>query len=75
MLQQISKDEELACLMKLHETVQKVKDHNAKNSDEIKKLRELFGDLHEKIGNVFKEQSNSTGASLTDKKKDDKKKQ
>jgi hypothetical protein len=40
----------------------------------IKELKELFNDLTEKIQAVFKEQSNTSGASLADKKKDDMKK-
>jgi hypothetical protein len=60
--------------LKLHETVQKVKNTNTDNSSKIKELRELFNDLNDKIQVVFKEQSNSTGASLAEKKKDDMKK-
>ena len=33
--------------------------------------KDLFGDLNEKIQLVYKEQSNSMGSSLADKKKDD----
>jgi hypothetical protein len=40
----------------------------------IKELKELFNDLNEKIQLVFKEQSNTSGAQLADKKKDDLKK-
>lgn len=71
MLAQLSKDEDLGCLLKLHETVQKVKASNEVNAKEIRELKELFNDLDDKIHNVFKEQNNTNGASLVDKKKDD----
>eukprot|EP00347_Sterkiella_histriomuscorum_P020519 403337491 len=74
MMVQIEKDPDLACLLKLHQTVQKVKNTNNENSVKIKELRELFLDLNDKIQVVFKEQSNTSGASLADKKKDDMKK-
>ncbi|CDW73397.1 UNKNOWN [Stylonychia lemnae] len=74
MMAQIEKDEDLHCLLKLHHTVQKVKNTNNENSVKIKELKELFTDLTEKIQAVFKEQSNTSGASLADKKKDDMKK-
>ena len=72
MIRQLEKDDSLACLLKLHETVQKVKNTNNDNSVKIKELRELFTDLHDKIQNVFKEQSNSmSNANDTKKKGDD----
>ena len=74
MIAQLGKDEDLQCLIKLHETVQKVKQSNDGNAKEIRELKELFNDLQEKIHNVFKEQSNTSGASLAEKKKEDMKK-
>lgn len=74
MMIQIEKDEDLHCLLKLHNTVQKVKGTNSENSVRIKELKELFNDLNEKIQLVFKEQSNTSGAQLADKKKEDLKK-
>ena len=59
MLRQIEKDEDLHCLLKLHDTVQKVKNSNTDNSVKIKELKELFNELHEKIQMVSKEQSKS----------------
>jgi hypothetical protein len=55
MIRQIEKDEDLHCLLKLHETVQKVKANNTENSTKIKELKELFTDLHDKIQLVYKE--------------------
>lgn len=49
MLIELSKDKDLHCLIKLHETVQKVKASNNENSTKIKELKDLFGDLNEKI--------------------------
>ena len=70
MIAQIEQDEDLHCLLKLHQTVQKVKNSNTENSVKIKELKELFGDLDEKIKFVFKEQNTTTGNSLTEKKKE-----
>ena len=50
--------------------MQKVKNSNTENSVKIKELKELFGDLDEKIKFVFKEQNTTTGNSLTEKKKE-----
>ncbi len=55
MMKEITKDEDLLCLVKLHESVQKVKKNNTENSTKIKELKELFNDLHEKIQVVFKD--------------------
>lgn len=55
MLKELSKDEDLLCLIKLHDSVQKVKNNNNENSTKIKELRELFTDLRDKIQTVFKE--------------------
>ncbi len=70
MIAQLEQDEDLHCILKLHQTVQKVRNSNNENSVKIKELKELFGDLDEKIKLVFKEQTTATGNTLIEKKKD-----
>ena len=70
MIAQLEQDEDLHCILKLHQTVQKVKNSNNENSVKIKELKELFGDLDEKIKLVFKEQTTAAGNTLQDKNKD-----
>eukprot|EP00350_Pseudokeronopsis_sp_OXSARD2_P011958 CAMPEP_0170556558 /NCGR_PEP_ID=MMETSP0211-20121228/17432_1 /TAXON_ID=311385 /ORGANISM="Pseudokeronopsis sp., Strain OXSARD2" /LENGTH=78 /DNA_ID=CAMNT_0010866973 /DNA_START=121 /DNA_END=357 /DNA_ORIENTATION=- len=71
MIRQIEKDEDLYCLLKLHETVQKVKTSNTDNSIRIRELRELFNDLQDKIQTVSKEQSKNASQVEGDPKKKD----
>ena len=71
MIRELEKDPDMQGLLRLHQNIQKVKTTNTDNSQRIKELKEMFSDLHEKITVVFKEQSNSQGAIIDTKKKDD----
>lgn len=67
-------DPDLNCLIRLHDTIQKVKNSNGENTVKINELRQLFEQLNENIQNVFKEQSTSMGTTMEKKKEDAKNK-
>lgn len=75
LIAEIEADPDLACLLKLNEIIQKVKQKNEENCDKIKKLDVAFKQLGQQINTVFKEQNASvTVTAVADKKKDEKKK-
>lgn len=73
MINVIKEEEEMQYLIKLHSSVQKVKNSNGENSTKIQELSTLFGELHEIIGRVQKAQSKSAGVTQEKKKEDPKK--
>eukprot|EP00352_Strombidinopsis_acuminata_P004366 CAMPEP_0176377712 /NCGR_PEP_ID=MMETSP0126-20121128/29090_1 /TAXON_ID=141414 ORGANISM="Strombidinopsis acuminatum, Strain SPMC142" /NCGR_SAMPLE_ID=MMETSP0126 /ASSEMBLY_ACC=CAM_ASM_000229 /LENGTH=113 /DNA_ID=CAMNT_0017739679 /DNA_START=15 /DNA_END=356 /DNA_ORIENTATION=+ len=69
MLDQVQEDDDLACILKLHDFVQRVRNKNNDNKTQISELKTMFEDLNEKIQGVYKEQKD---IQVVEKKKDDK---
>ena len=69
MLNQVMEDDDLACILKLHDFVQRVRNKNNDNKTQIQELKTMFEDLNDKIQTVYREQKD---IQVVEKKKDDK---
>ena len=74
LLDDIRKDPELESLLRLHETINKVKKKNFENHDKIEKLDVAFKALQSSIQTLSSEQQKSVSDPDNTKKKDHKKK-
>ena len=69
MLERVGMDEELACVLKLHSDVKKVRRHYDANNMQVGQLQAMFDELSKKITDVYKEQTSNASSSLEGKKK------
>lgn len=69
MVEQVQQDQDLECVMKLYDAVQRVKQRNKNNSEQIDQLKQLFDKLNGNIQEVMKASKNTDSAGLVKEKK------
>lgn len=62
MVDMLNEDEDLACVMKLHEFVMKVRKQNEANKERVGNLKAMFTDLGNEIQAVYKDQTSTASS-------------